>query len=375
MVKPIPTKNPLSPWETRHVEYLGEPPPTPLEVFEDDTKDILSKNQSPDVGFRYSVNPYRGCFHGCAYCYARPTHEYLGFGSGTDFERKIVVKRRAPELLRAALSHPSWATEPIVFSGNTDCYQPLEATYRLTRGCLEVCADLRNPVHIITKAPLIERDLDVLCRLTEMGLAGVTVSVPFWDDDAARIIEPGVATPRRRMLTVRRLAEAGIDVSVNVAPVIPGLTDRDIPKILEAAAEAGARSAAYILVRLPANVKEVFEARVREAMPLTADRILARIREVRSGRLNDPRFGSRMRGEGEYAEAIRHLFEVTARRVGLAREEEPEDAEANEINPSAAKGTVRARQGAVSSRSRKPSAPQKQDSGALEVRQLRLFDV
>lgn len=299
------------------MEYLGEPPPTPLEVFEDDTREILSRNRSPDVGFRYSVNPYRGCFHGCAYCYARPSHEYLGFGSGTDFERKIVVKKRAPELLRAALLRPSWVAETIAFSGNTDCYQPLEATHQLTRGCLEVCAELSNPVHIITKAPLIERDLDVLCRLSESGLLGVTMSVPFWDEGRARIIEPGVATPRRRILTVRRLAEAGVDVSVNVAPVIPGLTDRDIPKILEAAADAGARSAAYILMRLPANVKEVFEARIREGMPLTADRILARTREVRGGRLNDPRFGSRMHGEGEYAEAIRTLFEVTARKLGL----------------------------------------------------------
>jgi DNA repair photolyase len=323
-VRPIPTRNPLSPWESTHVEYLGEPPPTPLEVFEDDSKSILSENDSPDVGFRWSVNPYRGCFHGCAYCYARPSHEYLGFGSGTDFERKIVVKRRAPELLRAALAKPSWKKETIIFSGNTDCYQPLEATYQLTRGCLEACADAGNPAHVITKAPLVERDLDVLRRLAEKELVGVSVSVPFWDEDAARRVEPGVATPSRRLLTIRRLAEAGIRVTVNVAPVIPGLTDRDMPKILEAAANAGARSAVMVMLRLPGNVGPVFEQRMREGFPLAVDRILARTREVRRGRLNDPAFGSRMRGEGEYAEAVARLFEATARRVGLApRPNEP----------------------------------------------------
>lgn len=316
-MKALPTLNPRSPWESRHVEYLEAAPPTSLEVFEDETRDILSRNTSPDVGFKYSVNPYRGCFHGCAYCYARPTHEYLGFGSGTDFERKIVVKRRAPELLRAAFMKKSWVPEPIAFSGNTDCYQPLEATYELTRGCLAACADFENPAYVITKAPLIERDMDVLGRLSASDLIGVSVSVPFWDADVARIIEPGVATPQRRLLTVKRLSEAGIPVSVNVAPVIPGLTDKDIPRILEAAAAAGARSAAYILMRLPGNVKEVFEARIREGLPLTADRILARTREVRGGSLDDPRFGSRMRGEGEYADAIAHLFEVTAKRYGL----------------------------------------------------------
>jgi DNA repair photolyase len=293
----------------------------PLEVYEDDSKSILSKNDSPDVGFRFSVNAYRGCYHGCAYCYARPTHEYLGFGAGADFERKIVVKRRAPELLRAALSRRSWKREAIVFSGNTDSYQPLEATYRLTRGCLEVCAEFGNPVHIITKAPLIERDLDVLGGLAQRGLVGVTVSVPFWDAEMARAIEPGVATPARRLLAVERLAQAGIPTSVNVAPVIPGLTDRDIPRILEAAARAGACSAAMVMLRLPGNVKSVFEERLRSAFPMSAEKVLARTREVRGGKLNDPSFGSRMRGEGEYADAIARLFETTARRLGLYREE------------------------------------------------------
>jgi DNA repair photolyase len=314
-MRPLPIRNPRSPWESTHIEYLGEPPATPLEVFEDDSKSVLSKNDSPDVGFRWSVNPYRGCYHGCAYCYARPSHEYLGFGSGTDFERKILVKRRAPELLRAVLGRKSWQREAVVFSGNTDCYQPLEASYRLTRGCLEACADFENPCHVITKAPLVERDIDVLRRLTDR--VGVTISVPFFDERTARIIEPGVATPARRLLAVQRLAEAGVRVSVNVAPVIPGLTDRDIPKILEAAARAGASSAGMVMLRLPGNVREVFEQRLREGLPLAVEKVLARTREVRGGRLNDPAFGSRMRGEGEYAEAIQRLFETTARRFGL----------------------------------------------------------
>ena len=308
----------MSPWESTYVEYLGEPPATPLEVYEDDTREILSRNESPDLPFRFSVNPYRGCHHGCAYCYARPTHEYLGFGSGTDFERKIVVKPRAAELLRRALSRKSWRREVITFSGNTDCYQPLEASYRLTRDCLEVCAELDNPVQIITKAPLIERDLDLLGAMAGRRLLGVAVSIPFWDEQAARVMEPGVATPARRLLTVERLSRAGVSVHVNVAPVIPGLTDRDIPRILEAAARAGARSASMILLRLPGNVRHVFEARLREEFPLAVERVLARTREVRGGRLNDPAFGSRMRGGGEYAAAVQMLFDRTAARLGLS---------------------------------------------------------
>jgi DNA repair photolyase len=250
-------------------------------------------------------------------CYARPSHEYLGFGAGTDFERRIVVKPRAAELLRQAFDAPSWKGELIVVSGNTDCYQPLEASYGLTRACLEVMAEYRNAAHIITKSPLVERDIDVLLRLRDAAHAGVSVSIPFWDEANARAIEPYVATPQRRMLAVRRLSSAGIHVTVNVAPVIPGLNDQDIGAILEAAAEAGARSAAFILVRLPGSVKEVFTERLREALPLRADKVLARTREVRGGKLNDPRFHSRMTGSGEYADAVRQLFETTARRLGL----------------------------------------------------------
>lgn len=309
----VPVSNPPNPWLSREVEYLDEIPDAKLEVYQDHTREILAHNDSPDVGFSWSVNPYRGCFHACCYCYARPTHEYLGLGAGTDFDRKITVKPDAPRLLREAFERPSWKGELVVFSGVTDCYQPLEASYRLTRGCLEICARYHNPVGIITKAPLIERDIDVL----RAARASVTVSIPIWDREHAHALEPYVATPQRRLKTIERLAAAGLDVGVNVAPVIPGLSDADIPAILEAAKAAGARRAGFVFLRLPGSVAQVFEERIRRALPLRAERILARVREARGGKLYDPRWGVRGRGQGEYAGLIRTLFESTARRLGL----------------------------------------------------------
>jgi DNA repair photolyase len=316
-MRAVPISNPPNPWATTEVEYLEAAPEVKLEVFEDRTRSILARNDSPDVGFSYSVNPYRGCFHACAYCYARPSHEYLSMGAGTDFDRKIVVKLRAAELLRAAFAKRTWKKELVVFSGVTDCYQPLEASFRLTRGCLEVCAETANPVGIITKAPLVERDVDVLQTLTRVAAVHVTVSLPIWDVDKARAIEPYVATPRRRLRIIETLARAGIEVGVNVAPIIPGLSDQDIPKILSAARDAGATHAGSVLLRLPGSVKAVFEERVRAALPLSADRVLHRIRETRGGQLYDARFGARGRGEGTYALAIRTLFQTTARRLGF----------------------------------------------------------
>lgn len=325
-MEPRPLSNPPNPWASAAVEYLDEVPPARLEVYEDHTREIIAHNNSPDVGFDWSVNPYRGCQHACAYCYARPTHEYLSLGAGTDFDTKIAVKVNAPQLLRAAFERPSWRGELLMFSGVTDCYQPLEASYRLTRGCLEVCAEYRNPVAIITKAPLIERDLDVLLRLREVTRVSVAVSIPFWDEARARAVEPWVATPARRMRTVARLAEAGLPVSVMVAPVIPGLSDGEMPKILEAARAAGARRAGYVLLRLPGSVKAVFEERMRAAFPDRAERILSRVRDTRGGALYDTRFGIRQRGEGVYAEMVSELFEKTARRLGLLpdADEKPE---------------------------------------------------
>lgn len=288
-----------------------------VELYEDATSSILTRNDSPDLGFRFSVNPYRGCNHGCAYCYARPTHEYLSWGAGTDFDTKLLVKRDAPRLLREAFDRPSWKGEVVMFSGVTDCYQPIEASLRLTRACLEVCAEYRNPVSIVTKGVLIERDLDVLTRLHREASVSVAISVPIWDPKLARAIEPGVATPKRRIETIRALSKAGLRVGVMVAPIIPAVSDEGLVEVLEAAHEAGARFAGYVLLRLPSSVKDVFTRRVQEALPLRAEKILHRVRETRNGKLYDARYGVRGRGEGPYAEAIAAAFEATTRRLGF----------------------------------------------------------
>jgi len=313
-----PLANPPNPWATTDVEYLeGEAPNASLEVYEDHTRGVLAHNDSPDVGFSWSVNPYRGCFHACAYCYARPSHEYLSFGAGTDFDRKIVVKTRAPALLREAFDDPKWKGELVVFSGVTDCYQPLEASYRLTRGCLEACLEYRNPAGIITKSPLVERDAPLLAELAQSARLHVSLSIPFWDESKARAIEPFVTTPARRVRAIERLARAGVPVGVMVAPIIPGLNDEDMPDVLRAARDAGATWAGTVLLRLPGPVKEVFSERLRAVLPLRADKVLRRIRETRGGKLNDARFGVRGTGEGAYAEVIRALFERTAKDLGF----------------------------------------------------------
>jgi DNA repair photolyase len=317
----LPLENPQNRFERHHVEYEDGAPEATLDVYEDASQSILSENDSPDIGFRFSVNPYRGCLHGCAYCYARPSHEYLGFGAGSDFERKLVVKRRAAELLAQAFDKKSWRGELVVFSGNTDCYQPLEKSLELTRGCLAVCASYRNPVHVITKSALVERDIDILTDLAEHAHAGVTLSIPFIDAEVARAMEPYAPPPSRRIEAVRRLAAAGLSVSVNIAPVIPGLNDRDIVPILEAVREAGASGAAMVPLRLPGSVAEVFTERVRAAFPLAAEKILTRVREMRGGKLNDSSFGARMQGSGRYIETVTGLFELTVRRLGLDHRE------------------------------------------------------
>ena len=318
VLRKLGVSNPRNRWHSTEVEYEpGEVPQQSLEIYVDDTASILSENQSPDIPFRFSLNPYRGCAHGCAYCYARPSHEYLGFGSGTDFERKIVTKPRAAELLRAAFERPNWAGDTVMLSGNTDCYQPLEAELGLTRQCLEVCAEYRNPVHVITKSALIERDIDVLQRLAREASVGVTLSVTFWNAEVARAIEPYAPTPARRIETIRRLTDAGISVGVNVAPLIPGLSDRDLVPILEAARAAGAVSASTQLLRLPGSTVEVFTERLRDALPGQAEKVLKLTREMRGGKLNDPRFHMRMRGEGGYATTLLGIYEATVNRLGF----------------------------------------------------------
>jgi DNA repair photolyase len=322
MEGPTRVWNPPNPYLTEHRDLLGEPPVAELEVYEDRSQSILSRNDSPDLRFRWSVNPYRGCFHACAYCYARPTHEYFGFGAGTDFERKIFVKRLAPALLEKAFRRPSWRGERVVFSGVTDCYQPLEASWKLTRGCLETCLTFRNPVAIITKSLLIRRDADLLVALTREAEASVSLSIPFLDEQVARIVEPGAPTIRRRFETMAILAKAGVPVGIGVAPIIPGLNDSDIPGLLKEAKRCGAQFAFRTLLRLPGSVKEVFFHRLRAQLPLKASRIEHRIREVRAGRLYDNRFGYRHHGQGVYWEAIDQVWELWTRRLGFDRDEE-----------------------------------------------------
>lgn len=310
--------NPPNPWLSSHVEYLGEPPDAPLEVFEEEAKSILSRNDSPDLPFRWSVNPYRGCFHACAYCYARPTHQYLGWGAGSDFDRRIVAKTNAAELLETALARRTWKGEMVAFSGVTDCYQPLEASYELTRRCLQVCARRDNAVGIITKGALVERDAELLAELEQRAGALVFVSVPFADDELGRAIEPTAPLPSRRIQTIARLSAAGVPTGVAVAPVIPGLNDDHIPRILSAAREAGAQRAFLIALRLPAEVAGVFEERLRAAAPMRAARVMSAVREMRNGGVNDHRFGTRMRGAGERWSVVENLFKLHCRKLGMA---------------------------------------------------------
>lgn len=309
--------NPKNPWLTSHVEWLEEPPVAELEVYEEEAGSVLTSNDSPDVGFRWSVNPYRGCWHACAYCYARPGHQYLGFGAGSDFDRRIVVKTNAAEALGVELARASWRREVVVFSGSTDCYQPLEATYELTRRCLETCLARRTPVAIITKSTLIRRDLDVLSRLARGPGAQVTISIPFLDEDAARALEPGAPTPGRRFETMRILAGAGVAVGISLAPLIPGFRESDIPALLQRAKECGATSAFTTLLRLPAEVATVFEERFRAAFPDHWKKVESALREMRGGGLHDPRFGHRMRGRGPRWDAVMQLFAIHRRRLGL----------------------------------------------------------
>ena len=309
--------NPPNPWLTHSVEWIGEPPAAKIEVFEEtETRTIISSNDSPDVAFDHSVNCYRGCPHGCTYCFSRPTHEYLGYGAGTDFERKIIAKVRAPELLRKELMKRSWQGDEIVFSFTSDPYIPLEANYKLTRGCLEVCAEFRNPVGIVTKSALIRRDIDVLQRLKEDASVGVFFSIPFADYKIARAVEPFAPSPNARFEAMKTLADAGIAVGIGIAPTIPGLST-DIPGLLQRAKDCGATKAFINMLRLPGSVAPYFEQRLREQLPTKADRVLNRIRDARGGKLNSSVFGERMRGKGQYWSAQEKLFDVYCRRLGF----------------------------------------------------------
>ena len=312
-----PVDNPPNPYHSDHVEWLGPPPTTEVKVYEEESKSILAKNDSPDVHFKWSLNPYRGCFHACAYCYARPSHEYLGFGAGTDFETKIVVKSNAPKLLHQQFMKKSWVGEMVSFSGDTDCYQPLEASWKLTRRCLEVCAEFRNPVDIITKALLIRRDIDVLQEMSGEGCVHVLFSIAFSVDRIAKKVEPHAPPPSTRFEALKALSNAGIPTAVLVAPIIPGLNDRQIPEILQRTKDAGASHASSILLRLPGSVRNVFLSRMEREFPERIVKIEGRIRDTRGGVLSNDRFFERHKGQGEYWKGIQRLFEVTARRLGL----------------------------------------------------------
>ncbi len=292
--------------------------PLPVTQFlPDASKSIISTNASPDVGFDASVNPYRGCEHGCAYCYARPTHEYLGFSAGLDFETKIMVKHDAPDLLRRELSKRSWTPRLIAMSGVTDCYQPIERKLRLTRRCLEVLAAFRNPVVIVTKNALVTRDADVLGDLAQHRAAAVVLSMTTLDSDLCGDLEPRTSRPTKRLAAIAALAKAGIPTGVNVAPVIPGLNDSEIPRIVQAAADAGATFAGLVPLRLPYAVAPLFESWLEQHRPGMKEKVLHRIRELRGGKLNDPNFNSRMEGHGPFADQIHALFAIACKRAGL----------------------------------------------------------
>ncbi len=297
----------------------GESPRQRTVFLKDASRTIVTFNDSPDVGFDVSVNPYRGCEHGCAYCYARPYHEYLGFSAGLDFETKILVKDRAAELLREKLSSRRWVPRTLALSGVTDPYQPIERRFRLTRACVSVLAEFRNPVTIVTKNHLVTRDVDLLSELARHNAAFVMISFSTLRADLARTLEPRTSTPSRRLEAIEALSAAGIPVGVFAAPVIPGLTDHEVAAIVEGAARAGARFANCHLVRLPHGVAGLFEEWLEAHAPDAKNKVLNRIRETRRGRLDDSRFCSRMSGEGEIARQIRCLFDVTCRKMAITQ--------------------------------------------------------
>ena len=332
---PTAIRNPPNPWEELDVDWDGEAPPARLEIYEEEAASILggkvpgtkaAAQSKREWAFRYSVNPYRGCFHGCAYCYARTSHQYLGFGAGTDFERKLVVKTNAVELLRNLFEKKSWQGNTLMFSGNTDCYQPIEASYRLTRGMLELCALYQNPVSIITKSTILLRDLDVLMELHRKTALCITFSISFASDEMGRKIEPWAPLISKRFAAMKKLSEAGIRTGVSLCPIIPGLNDADLPSILKQAKDAGAQFTFANLVKLPSAVNAVFEERMHEVVPLRSKKIMRALAEMRppqdlpmTMQMNPREMNKRLRdhGEGERWSSLYQLFERTAAKLGF----------------------------------------------------------
>ena len=316
--------NPMNRFEEISYEWEesadpAEKPAPKTKFFKDNTKSILVKNDSPDIPFTWSMNPYRGCEHGCVWCYARPYHEYLGLSSGIDFESKIFVKEDAPRLLAEELAKPGWEPDWIALGGVTDCYQPVERKLEITRKCFQVLADARHPCGVVTKSKLVTRDLDVFQELAKYGCGRVYVSLTTLDRDLARRMEPRASTPADRLEAMRVLSKAGVPVGVMTAPMIMGLNDHEMPALLEAAADAGADSAGYVPLRLPHQLGTLFEDWLETHYPDRKEKVLNQIRSLRGGRLNDPRFSSRMRGEGIFAEHLAKLFALTCKRLGLNR--------------------------------------------------------
>jgi DNA repair photolyase len=322
--------------------WFQEPPEQPARpktvVAIERAKSIISHNDSPDLGFSQSLNPYRGCEHGCVWCYARPSHAYLGLSPGIDFETRLFAKTNAADLLREELSKPGYRCSNLVIGVNTDAYQPIEREHRITRSIIEVCAEANQPIGLITKSALIERDIDLLAPMAQRNLVSTTLSITTLDHGISRHMEPRTSAPARRLLAIERLAKAGIPVNVNVAPVIPFLTDSELESILEGAANAGASTAAYTLLRLPWEVKDIFRAWLEEHFPLKAAHVMSRVHQMRGGRDNDPNFGSRMKGQGLFAELLRQRFDKACERLGLNRRESAFDLDCTRFRPPGPKG-------------------------------------
>jgi DNA repair photolyase len=316
--------NPAGRFERSGVEafddgwYVEEQPDSVDTTLEPDrAKSVISRNDSPDIGFDQSINPYRGCEHGCTYCYARPSHAYMGLSAGRDFETRLFYKADAAKVLESELAHRSYVCKPIMLGSNTDPYQPAERRMLVTRSILEVLARCRHPVSIVTKGALVVRDIDILSDLARDNLVSVTVSITSLDPETKRTLEPRAASPQARLRAVQQLSQAGVPVGILVAPVIPALTDHEMERIMEAAVEMGARWAGYVMLRLPYEVKDLFREWLAEHHPQRAAHVMSLIQDVRGGRDNDPNFGSRMRGTGPVAQLIRNRFNIAHRRLGF----------------------------------------------------------
>lgn len=317
--------NPVNRFEGHYVDYeldeeTGEKPSQKTQLFKDDTKNIISYNKSPDIPFDAGLNPYRGCEHGCIYCFARPFHEYLGFSVGLDFETKIIVKYDAPELLRKTLRSPKWKPQTIAMSGITDVYQPIEKKLEITRRCLEVLTEFRNPIGLITKNFLITRDIDHLKKLAEYNCVRTTISITSLDKKLTEKMEPRTSRPYRRLKAIELLAEAGIPVGVNIAPIIPGLTDHECSDILRSASDAGATQASYIMLRLPYKVKDIFIDWLEQQFPDRKEKVKNKLVDMRGGKLYEAEWGKRMRGKGNFSKQIKDLFAIQTKRLGLNQE-------------------------------------------------------